>query len=70
MSITQKYWLVWSPGLILAGFFLGIPGLLALFMPSYLAYYGHHKDWSIGRFALAATGVMLALFFLATSRPM
>jgi hypothetical protein len=68
MSITQRYWLVWAPGLILAGFFVGLPGLLALFVPSYTAYYGHRKEWSVGKFALVATGIAMALFFLATSR--
>jgi hypothetical protein len=68
MSITQRYWLVCSPGLILAGFFLGIPGLLVMFIPSYLAYYGHRKEWSVGKFAWVASLIALALFFLATSR--
>jgi hypothetical protein len=67
MTITQRYWLVWSPGLILAGFF-SVGLMLALFIPSYLAYYGHRKEWSIGKFALVATGIAMALFFLATSR--
>jgi hypothetical protein len=69
MSITQRYWLIWSPELILAGFVLGIPGLLAMFVPSYLAYYGHRKEWGVGKFAAVATLVMLGLFELAVSRP-
>ena len=68
MSITQRYWMVWTPGLILAGFLGGVPGLLSLFIPSYMAYYGHRKEWSVGKFAGLATLVMLALFVLATSR--
>lgn len=69
MSITQRYWSVWSLWLILAGFLLGVPGMLAVFIPSYLAYYGHRKGWGVGKFAAVATLVMLALFSLAVSRP-
>mgnify|MGYP003479459599 CR=1 FL=1 len=68
MSITQRYWLVWAPGLILAGFFGGGLGFATLFLPSYMAYYGHRKEWGIGKFALAATLIMLVLFFIATAR--
>lgn len=65
MSITQRYWLVWAPGLILAGFF-SLWMFFALFIPSYLAYYGHRKEWSVGKFAWVASLIALALFFLAT----
>ncbi len=67
MSITQRYWLVWAPGLILAGFF-SVQLMIAVFIPSYLAYYGHRKEWSVGKFALVATGIAIALYLLATSR--
>ena len=69
MSITQRYWSVWTPWLILAGFIGGVPGLLAMFFPSYTAYYGHRKGWGVGKFVCVATLVMLALFALAVARP-
>ena len=69
MSITQRYWSVWAPWLILAGFIGGVPGLLAMFFPSYTAYYGHRKGWGVGKFLCVATLVMLALFSLAVARP-
>ena len=67
MSITQRYWLTWAPGLILAGFLGGVPGFAVMFLPSYLAYYGHKKEWSLGRFTVVACGVAILLFFIATS---
>ena len=68
MSVTQRYWLVWSPGLIVAGFFGGAFGFAALFIPSYAAYYAHRKEWGVGRFALVATTVMPVLYFMAVYR--
>jgi hypothetical protein len=69
MSIARRYWLVWSPALILAGFIGGMFGLAALFIPSFAAYYGHRKKWGVGKFAGVATLATLALFSLAVSRP-
>ncbi len=68
MSITQRYWLVWSPGLILAGFLGGVPGLLTIFIPTYTAYYGHRKEWGVAKFAGVATLIAFVLLFLAFSR--
>lgn len=61
MSITQRYWLVWSPGLVLAGFF-SVQLMIALFIPSYLAYYAHRKEWTIGQFAWRATAMAFTAF--------
>lgn len=69
MSITQRYWLVLRPWLIVFGVFFGMFGLAAIFILTYPAYYGHRKGWGGGKFAVAATLLTLALFFLATSRP-
>jgi hypothetical protein len=45
MSITQRYWKVRTPWLILTGVLFGPFGVSALHIPSYLAYYGHRKGW-------------------------
>jgi hypothetical protein len=45
MSITQRYWLTFAPGLILAGFF-SVQLMIAFFIPSYLAYFAHLKEWT------------------------
>lgn len=39
MSITQRYWLIWSPGLILAGFLGGVLVFAGFFIPFNLCYY-------------------------------
>lgn len=62
MSITQRYWLMFAPGLILMGFFFGLAGFLFLFLPSYLVYQGHLRGWSIWRI----TWVSACLLFFGT----
>jgi hypothetical protein len=67
MSITQRYWKVRTPWLILTGVLFGPFGVSALHIPSYLAYYGHRKGWGGRKFALYTTGVALILLSLAMS---
>ena len=67
MSITQRYWLVWSPGLILAGFLGGVTLLFAFFIPSYFCYYAHRKEWTLAQFAWRAPLFAFALLWFFTS---
>jgi hypothetical protein len=61
MSITQRYWLTFAPGLIFAGF-ISVPLMIAFFLPSYLAYFAHKKEWTLGQFAWRATAMAFAAF--------
>jgi hypothetical protein len=67
MSITQRYWLTFAPGFILAGFF-SLWLLCAMFVVTYPCYYAHRKEWSVGRFALLAVGITITLFMMAALR--
>ncbi len=62
MSITQRYWLTFAPALILMGFFFGVGGFLFVFLPTYVIYQGHRRDWSIWRM----TWVSASLLFFGT----
>jgi hypothetical protein len=67
MSVTQRYWLTFAPGLILAGFLGGAPVFFAFFAPTYLCYFAHRKEWTLGQFAVRATVLAIALFWFFTS---
>jgi hypothetical protein len=69
VSITQRYWLIWSPGLILAGFF-SVQLMIAFFLPSYFCYYAHRKEWTLAQFAWRAFVVAFGLlwFFMSTAQ--
>jgi len=68
MSITQRYWQAFAPGLILAGLF-SVQLMIALFLPSYFCYYAHRKEWTLGQFAWRAPLFAFALlwFFMSTA---
>lgn len=58
MSTTQRYWLLFSPGLILMTFFFGIGGFLFLFIPSYFVYQAHRRGWGIVKTTLLALALI------------
>ena len=64
MSVTQRYWLTFAPGLIIAGFF-SVQLMFAFFTVTYLAYFAHRKQWTIGQFAWRATAMAFAAFMFA-----
>jgi len=59
MTPTQRYWLMFSPGLILSGFFFGLGGMLFFFVPTFFVYQAHRLEWSI----LKSTVIFAALLF-------
>jgi hypothetical protein len=63
MSITQRYWLTFAPGLILAGFF-SVQLMIAFFIPSYLAYFAHKKEWTLWQFIWRATAMVFTAYML------
>jgi hypothetical protein len=66
MSITQRYWLTFAPGLIFAGF-ISVPLMIAFFIPSYLVYFAHKKEWTLGQFAWRATAMAFTAYMFICS---
>lgn len=69
MSVTQQYWLTWGPILAFVGVMFSPSFMVALFVPSYLAYYAHSKEWTLWQFAYRATLIACVLLFVAMSKP-